>query len=140
MERRTDFLNPEDRSIRMRAVKSKNSKAELIVFKYLRKEDVYFQKHYKHAPGSPDVALPRKKKAVFIDGDFWHGRTISKVMERGPDDYWTKKILRNMDRDKAQEEALVAKGWRIIRIWEREILRKRTQQGALDRIKEFLVS
>lgn len=40
------------------------------VFSHLRKNGIYFQKHYNKAPGSPDIALPRKKICVFIDGDF----------------------------------------------------------------------
>lgn len=124
----------------MSKIRGKNTKAELITFRWLRKEGIYFQKHYKRAPGSPDIALPRKKKAVFIDGDFWHGRTINKVMERGPDDYWTKKIQRNMERDKEQEAALRAAGWEILRIWEKEILLKQTREEALSRVKIFLIS
>ena len=129
---------PEQRSIQMSKIRGKNTKAELLTFKYLRKQGVYFQKHYKHAPGSPDIALPRKKKAVFIDGDFWHGKTIDRVMERGANDFWTKKILRNMERDKEQEKALTDAGWCILRIWEKDILRKRTQEEALAEIRNFL--
>lgn len=68
----TDVFDPEKRREVMKLVKSKNSKAELIVFRYLRKQGIYFQKHYKKASGRPDIALPRKKKAVFIDGDFYN--------------------------------------------------------------------
>lgn len=82
-----DIFSSEKRREVMSRIRGKNTKAELIVFRYLRKEGVYFQKHYKRAPGSPDIALPRKKRAVFIDGDFWHGKTIDRVMERGPEDY-----------------------------------------------------
>ena len=134
-----DFLTPEQRSIQMSKIRGKNTKAELLVFQYLRKNKVYFQKHYKRAPGSPDIALPRKKKAVFIDGDFWHGRTIDRVMERGPDDYWTKKIQRNMERDREQEILLKESGWKILRIWEIDITRKRSQVEALERIRIFLL-
>ncbi len=136
----TDFLTPEERSVQMGKVRGKNTKAELIVFRWLRREGVYFQKHYKRAPGSPDIALPRKKKAVFIDGDFWHGKTIDKVMERGPDDFWTKKILRSMERDAEQMKQLVNDNWQVLRMWERDILRKKTQNEFLEKIKYFLQS
>lgn len=134
-----EFLSPEQRSFQMSKIRGKNTKAELIVFKYLRKEKVYFQKHYKRAAGSPDIALPRKKIAVFIDGDFWHGKTIDRVMERGPNDFWTKKIIRNIERDKEQEAFLHEKGWKILRIWEIDILRKRTREYTLSKIKDFLL-
>jgi len=125
----------------MRLIKSKNSEAELIVFRFLRKEKVYFQKHYKHAPGTPDIALPRKRKAVFIDGDFWHGKRLAKTIERrGPDDYWVKKVERNIERDREQEATLIENGWRFIRIWESDLKRKSTQIDTLEKIKLFIVS
>ena len=91
----TDIFDPQKRSEVMSKIKGKNTKAEVIVFRYLRANKIYFQKHYKRAPGSPDISLPRRKRAVFIDGDFWHGRTIERLIERrgaDMDDYWIKKI------------------------------------------------
>jgi DNA mismatch endonuclease (patch repair protein) len=134
-----DVFSSEKRKEVMRLIKSKNSKAELVVFKYLRKEKVYFQKHYKRAPGTPDIALPRKKLAVFIDGDFWHGKRLKETIERrGVDDYWTQKILTNIKRDKAQREKLAKDGWRVLAVWESDINRLRTQNNALSQIKQFL--
>src|ERR1700676_285179 len=96
-----DMFSKEKRREIMQAVRSKNSKAELLTFSYLRKENIYYQKHYKRAKGPPDIALPRKKKAVFIDGDFWHGRKFNELLKRyGADGYWTKKIAANITRDK----------------------------------------
>ena len=57
----------------MSKIRSKNTKLEVLVFRELRKRGVYFQKHYERVVGKPDIALPRKRKAVFLDGDFWHG-------------------------------------------------------------------
>ena len=123
----------------MSRIRSKGTKAELLAFKYLRQRKIYFQKHYVRAPGKPDIALPRKKKAVFIDGDFWHGKTLHKVLENhGEDSYWVLKIKRNMERDKQQEQKLLDSGWLILRIWERDILRKRTRTETLSVIHNFL--
>ena len=135
-----DVFSKEKRSEVMRLIRGKNTKAEIITFRYLRKEGIYFQKHYKRALGCPDIALPRKKLAVFIDGDFWHGKTFDRVKERGPDDFWTKKIQRNMERDKEQMAALEANGWKVLRIWEMDILRKRTNEDTLCRIAKFLTT
>lgn len=135
-----DIFDPKKRSELMSKIRSKNTKAELIIFKYLRKEGIYFQKHYKSAPGSPDIALPRKKKAVFIDGGFWHGRTLERLIERrgSMEDYWVKKIMRNMERDAEQLQLLKEQGWEVLRIWEEEITRKRTSAHNLATIKSFL--
>lgn len=134
-----DIFSIEKRSEIMSKIRSKNTKAEIIVFRYLRRKKVYFQKHYKRAPGSPDIALPRKKMAVFIDGDFWHGRTLEQLIERrGMDDFWTKKILRNIERDEEQRVVLLANGWSILRVWESDLMRKRTREESLQRIVDFL--
>lgn len=124
----------------MARIRSKETKAEKIAFRYLRQQKVYFQKHYSRAAGKPDIALPRKKRAVFIDGDFWHGRTYDKVLKnRPPDDYWIKKIRRNMERDEMQRSLLQHQGWRILQVWEADIKRLRTRQDTLQLIKDFLL-
>jgi DNA mismatch endonuclease (patch repair protein) len=120
-------------------IRSKNTHAERLVFSYLRARKIYFQKHYKGIPGCPDIALPKKKKAVFIDGDFWHGRDFARINKgRKPDDYWVKKIRSNMDRDKKQQSALRRSGWSFIRIWESELKRVKTRQSKLLRIEKFI--
>lgn len=137
----TDMYSPEKRSEIMSRIRSKDTQAERIVFHYLRNNAIYFQKHYTRAAGKPDIALPRKKKAVFIDGDFWHGKTYDKVLRnRPPDDYWVLKIARNMERDKQQREGLINKGWVILQIWEEDLKRKSTRQETLEKIKAFLTS
>jgi DNA mismatch endonuclease (patch repair protein) len=86
-----DKFTKEKRSLIMAAIKSKNTKQELKVFKELRKRKVYFQKHYRKIAGTPDIAIPSKKIAVFIDGDFWHGWKF-KVKEKWlPEIYWREK-------------------------------------------------
>jgi DNA mismatch endonuclease (patch repair protein) len=136
-----DVFDPELRRKVMSSIRSKNSKAELIVFAYLRKWGVYFQKHYPRAPGKPDIALPRKKKAVFIDGDFWHGRNYKhRLKGRSLNDPWIKKIERNIERDKEQIKDLKSLGWESLRIWESDILRKSTRDVELEKIKNFLMS
>ncbi|GAJ07086.1 unnamed protein product, partial [marine sediment metagenome] len=95
-----DKFSKDVRSKIMSEIRSEGTKVENIVFKELKKRKIYFQKHYKRAVGNPDIALPRKKKAVFIDGDFWHGRDFHKLKKRLPKKYWLKKIERNVQRDK----------------------------------------
>ena len=137
-----DVFDSEKRSEVMRQIRSINTKAELIAFSYLRKQGIYFQKHYKNAPGSPDIALPRKKIAIFIDGDFWHGKTLDQLRLRRPDpeDYWVKKIERNIARDREQEKALLSRGWKILRVWEADLKRKRTREHALKTIVHYLLN
>ena len=135
-----DVFTPDKRREVMASIKSKNSKAELTVFRYLRSKKIYFQKHYKRAVGTPDLALPRKKRAVFVDGDFWHGRRIDEMIQKnGFDNYWTMKILRNIERDKTQRSALRRSGWSVLNVWESDINRKRTRSEVLASIEAFLL-
>ena len=106
----------------MSKIRSKNTKAELIVFRELRKRKIYFQKHYKKAAGSPDIAFPRKKMAIFIDGDFWHGRNFAKNKNRLPKKYWRRKIETNIIRDRKNRAKLKRQGWKVLRVWERSVM------------------
>ena len=122
----------------MSRIKGKNTSVELVVFRYLRRNGVYFQKHYRRAPGSPDIALPRKKRAVFIHGDFWHGRTLDKLVQRrGENDFWTKKIRRNIERDNQAELALKASGWKLMTVWESDLKRKSSNEETSGPWKSF---
>ena len=131
-----DSFTKEKRSEVMSKIRSKETQIEQIVFKYLRKQGVYFQKHYKKAPGSPDIALPRKKIAIFIDGDFWHGWQFSKKKGKLPKKYWLAKIESNIQRDKRNHAKLRREGWRTLRVWEHQL--KNQQEKYLKKILEFI--
>lgn len=134
-----DMFSPEKRSEIMSRIRSKNTRAEIIVFRYLRKHKIYFQKHYTRVAGKPDVALPRRKKAVFIDGDFWHGRDYGRIVASRPEgDYWPAKIAYNIERDVRNRTELSEKGWKVLAVWESDIKRKRTRDNTLERIVKFL--
>lgn len=123
----------------MSRIRSKNSVAEKLVFSFLESKNIYFQKHYSRVAGSPDVVLPRKRRAVFVDGDFWHGRNFNgKIRGRKAGDYWVEKIKENVKRDKRQRSVLRKSGWSVIRIWESDIIRKSTQNRQFMKIEKFL--
>lgn len=119
-----DCFTKKKRSEIMSKIRSKNTKAEIIVFRELRRRGMYFQKHYNKALGKPDIALPRKKKAVFIDGDFWHGYNFKKQKNRLPKKYWLKKIEGNIKRDKKNRAKLKRAGWKVLQIWEHDVIKK----------------
>ncbi len=123
----------------MSRIRSKETQAEIITFRYLRSQKIYFQKHYRKAPGTPDIALPRKMKAVFIDSDFWHGKDYERLTSsRNADDYWVVKIGRNIERDKKVRKQLKDDGWSVLVVWETDIKRKSTQPNTLESIASFL--
>lgn len=124
----------------MSRIRSKDTKPEMVAFRYLRANGVYFQKHYLSKEKiNIDIALPRKKKAVFIDGDFWHGNTFERRKDSLPN-YWTDKIIRNIKRDKKYRTLLRSTGWQVLRIWESELMKKSSQDNALGHMKHFLLN
>jgi len=131
-----DKFSKETRSLIMSKIRSKNTKAEVKVFRELRKRGIYFQKHYKRAVGNPDIALPRKKKAVFIDGDFWHGHNFAELKKRLPKKYWLSKIESNVNRDDNINVQLRESGWKVLRIWEHDI--NENIDKAIGKIIDFL--
>lgn len=135
-----DIFDAAKRSEIMSRIRGKNTKSEVLVARYLRTNKIYFQKHYQSREGIVmDFALPRKKKVLFIDGDFWHGRTIERITEkRGEDDFWTKKIRRNIERDKSQRSLLLNNGWLVMTVWESDLARKKTRADTLALIGEYL--
>jgi DNA mismatch endonuclease (patch repair protein) len=131
-----DVFTKRKRSEIMSNIRSKNTTAEKVVFKALRKDGIYFQKHYKKAPGNPDIALPKKKIAIFIDGDFWHGYKYKVLKQRLPKKYWLKKIEDNIKRDKRNRAKLKREGWKVLRIWEHDI--EKNPEKSLEKIVKFL--
>lgn len=131
-----DRVSPEVRSRIMSAIKGKNTKAELMVFRELRRRRISFQKHHKRTLGKPDICFPRKKVAVFVDGDFWHGYRYPVWKDRLGSDYWRQKIERNISRDRRNFAKLRRNGWKVLRLWEHQLYGD--LESSVDRI-EFLI-
>jgi DNA mismatch endonuclease (patch repair protein) len=120
----------------MSSIRSQNTRAENFVFRELRKRKIYFQKHYKKTIGNPDIALPRKKKAIFIDGDFWHGYRFDRLKQRLPKKYWLSKIENNIKRDHYYRTKLKSDGWKILRVWEHDLVKR--AEETISKIIHFL--
>jgi DNA mismatch endonuclease (patch repair protein) len=120
---RTDVFTPEQRSAVMRRVAGKDSSAELKVRRLLTRLGARYRLHRKDLPGSPDVAFPGRRLALFVHGCFWHGHDCRRGARqpKANADYWTAKIARNRARDRAAIEALEATGWRAEVVWECEL-------------------
>ena len=121
----------------MSRIRGKGTKPEMKVFKYLRKGKIHFQKHYKRVKGRPDIAIPSRKIAVFIDGDFWHGYRFNQWKEKLPKVYWQDKIQANINRDKRTFAKLRRDGWKVMRIWEHELTQKKAER-TFQRVSEFI--
>ena len=130
-----DIFSPSKRSWIMSRVRGTNTSAEKLVFSHLRRKRIYFQKHYRKVAGSPDIALPKKKYCVFIDGDFWHGRRIKSTYHKLTP-FWKEKILANIKRDNRNKRELRKSGWKVLRIWESDL--KKNPSRTLAKAVAFL--
>lgn len=110
------------RSKNMSHIRSKNTKPEELVRKYLFSKGFRYRKNVKQLPGCPDIVLPKYKTVIFVNGCFWHKHDCPRfVWPSSNQEYWTPKILKNVERDKSNAAALNAMGWRVITVWECEL-------------------
>lgn len=70
---------------------------------------------------SIDIAFPRQRVAVFIDGCFWHHCPAHATQPATNADWWQAKLRRNAERDADTNGALEQAGWAVIRLWEHEV-------------------
>lgn len=114
-------MSPEARSRIMSRIRSTDTRPELLLRSALWARGLRGWRCQWRAPGGRiDIAFTRWKVAVFVDGSFWHGHPSKWQPERWTG-YWDEKIKRNMARDRRQNDALVAEGWEILRLWDFEI-------------------
>ena len=126
-----DNLITDRRRKNMKAIRSKDTSIELILRKALYHRGFRYRKNYKELPGSPDIAITKHRIAIFCDSEFFHGKdwdALKLRLENGSNStYWIKKITRNMERDKENEQALRFREWTVLRFWGDDI-RKHTEE------------
>lgn len=122
-----DTLTPEQRHKNMSAIRSKDTSIEVVLRKALWHRGYRYRKNYAVLPGKPDIAITKYRIAIFCDSEFFHGKDWNKLklrLESGNNStYWIKKITRNMQRDKENEQALRYQEWTVLRFWGRDILK-----------------
>ena len=110
----------------MRAIKSKDTKEEVRLAKALWKRGYRYRKHDKTVFGTPDLSFKKYKIAIFVDGEFFHGKNWEMVKKRldTNKDYWINKIERNQERDIIVNNYLASKGWIVLRFWSKDVQKK----------------
>ncbi len=109
-------------SKRMRAIKGSNTSIEIMVRKELWNLGYRYRLKTK-LTGRPDIVFVTRRVAVFIDGDFWHGKNFKALLPKLKNEFWVGKIRRNIKRDKKVTKYLRKSGWQVVRVWESEIHR-----------------
>lgn len=105
--------------------RKRDTQCEILLRKALWNAGLRYRLNTKELPGRPDVVFKKARVAVFVDGDFWHGRDLNKRLRRLANGhnpaYWTQKLLANVARDRRVNKKLQRDGWRVIRFWESDV-------------------
>lgn len=123
----TDIVDRATRSRMMSGIRSRDTKPELIVRKYLHAQGLRYRVTPKDLMGKPDIVLPKYRTVVFVHGCFWHrheGCPYTTTPVTNPD-FWEKKFHDTIIRDKNTRKTLQKKGWSVLVIWECEISRRK---------------
>ena len=132
-----DTITPKRRSEIMSHIRSKDTKIELMVRRYLFALGYRYRVNYKALPGKPDIVFTKKKIAIFIHGCYWHGHNCGSRYAHASQSnkaYWGPKIQRTQQRDQEHIAKLEVDGWKVIVLWECQI------KNDFDQIIETLVN
>ena len=131
---------PLTRSEQMARVKSKNTSFEMMLRRELWRRGLRYRANDQTIFGKPDVVFKGRKIAVFVESEFWHGKDYpnGRNIPKANNDYWVKKIERNIARDKEVNQTLKESGWIVIRIWSKDL--KKNISGCADIVQEAIQS
>jgi DNA mismatch endonuclease, patch repair protein len=122
----------------MSAIRSSGNAVEVMLRKEVHRIGLRYRVYPKNVFGRPDFVFPTGKVAVFVDGDFWHGRVLIeqglealRERHRGST-YWIEKTIRRVERDELVTRTLEEAGWLVLRFWESDV--KADVKGHAERI------
>jgi DNA mismatch endonuclease, patch repair protein len=127
----------------MKRIPSKNTRPEILLRKELFSRGLRYRVNVRGLPGRPDIVFPRVRLALFVDGDFWHGREWRtrgykelKDAFKNNVEYWVSKIDGNIKRDRRNTRHLRKIGFTVLRIWASQI--EKNVSSAADRVEKAL--
>lgn len=125
-----DIFDQKTRSRLMGRIRSKNTKPEMMVRRFLHAKGLRYKLHVATLPGKPDLAFPSRKIAVFVNGCFWHGHDgcPKAALPKTSIDFWKEKIMKNRIRDASNYEKISDLGWLAVVIWECELDKLRLEE------------
>ncbi|PVD54097.1 very short patch repair endonuclease [Terrimonas sp.] len=134
-----DVLTKEQRRKNMQAIRSKETKDEVLLAKALWQRGHRYRKNDKTVFGKPDLTFKRYKLAIFVDSEYFHGKDWDTEKHRIQTnrDFWWAKIEGNMKRDSRVNEELVKTGWKVLRFWSKEI--RKNLANCINKIEENLI-
>jgi DNA mismatch endonuclease (patch repair protein) len=134
-----DTLSKSERSERMRRIRGRDTKPEMIVRRLIHGMGYRYRLHQGGLPGKPDLVFPGRKKAIFVHGCFWHRHPDPNCrlarMPKTQLDFWGPKLATNRERDERNISRFEGLGWRVLQVWECQI---KNREELAARIVEFL--
>ena len=114
----------------MSAIKSRNTKPEILVRKFLFSRGFRYRLNHPRLPGHPDLVLRKYRTVIFVNGCFWHGHEECKYyrLPKTNVEFWQAKIERNKKRDIEEQHRLASLGWHCITVWECQLKSNSRQQ------------
>lgn len=141
----TDMMTPEQRHRCMSHIRSKGTKPEMKVRRWLWSHGYRYRLNVKSVPGKPDIVMRPYRTAIFVNGCFWHGHNV-KMSEcvnvsmcdcvensmcckipTSNREFWVDKIRRNQERDQENYKMLYENGWHVIVIWECQLTARKLE-------------
>lgn len=137
-----DVHEPEIRSYNMSRIRSKDTKPEMLVRKFLFAHGFRYSLHNKSLPGKPDIVLRKYKTVIFVHGCFWHGHQNCKyyVVPKTKTDWWLEKISGNIKRDNKNKRELITQGWKVITVFEcdlKPVVRQKTLNSLVRKLSKI---
>ena len=125
-----DIWDKEKRSAVMAKIRSKDTKPELIVRRYLWSRGYRFRKNVRGLPGTPDIVLKKYRCVIFVNGCFSHGHENCTLysLPKTNSDFWRKKVARNRERDTVTAARLRGMGWNVVQLWECQLRPKEREK------------
>ena len=116
----SDVLTPQQRHRCMSHIRSKATKPEKLVRKWLWAHGYRYRLNVKSVPGKPDIVMRKYRTAIFVNGCFWHGHEGCKqfVLPKTNTEFWQNKIEANQSRDQKNYDTLINAGWQVIVLWQ----------------------
>jgi DNA mismatch endonuclease (patch repair protein) len=121
-----DVLTKEQRRKNMQAIRSTNTKMEIVLAKALWEKGYRYRKNDKKIFGKPDLTFKKLKIAIFVDSEYFHGKDwdINKHRIKTNRKFWWDKIEGNIKRDIEVNRQLRKDGWKILRFWSKDVEKK----------------
>ncbi|HOE83881.1 MAG TPA: very short patch repair endonuclease [Sphaerochaeta sp.] len=117
----------------MASIKAKDTRAELLVRRYLHRQGFRYRTNDRRLPGTPDIVLPKYRTVIFINGCFWHAHhgCSRYTLPTSNQEFWREKLAKNRERDQRTTALLLSQGWRVLVVWECELATRRLREETL---------